>query len=107
LKHSKQVIVVSYSQQVNDQRPVPQDLQRRGSEISPLRTVRQAVAKHPPRRPAGLAVLLLIVLNLVVEEALYAFWTFESSQNRQLLTGQTGVVHAFSRSSHSFVPLLS
>src|SRR5579872_6474755 len=61
--------------------------QRRCSEQRALHAVRGAVAHHPPRRPAGVAIGLLVVVQ-VVEVALDLFGRAEPPEHRQLGGGE-------------------
>src|SRR5215475_5449590 len=66
----QQMIVVADGLQIDDQRLMSVDAQRRGGEKSPLGAMRQSVPQHASRRTAGLAAYFFVVPDVVIEKVL-------------------------------------
>jgi hypothetical protein len=80
----KDVVVVANRAQVEKQRRVALDAQRRRGKKGALKAMTSEIAEHSARRADGLTVRIIVICNVVIEEALDAFRTFQRAQHPYL-----------------------
>jgi hypothetical protein len=79
-ENGEHVIIIANSAQVEKQRRVAVNTQRRRRKKSAFQAMTGEIAQHPAGRPDGFTFSLLVIRNIVIEEVLDAFRTFQRTQ---------------------------